>query len=526
MVDFNKYLKKNMSSNNSSNPPFEFLTGAAGTGKTYTLKQRIANAKAKGTKNYAVLTATTGIAAINLSGGTGDNVATVNSTLGYFDTQSLKDAFAARKLHRRLKELSQQARVIAIDEISMMGGEALDIIYDAVMEVNDLAEVQNRGGLGLILSGDFLQLPPVKEDFAFTAKCFKNFKVTKLDKIWRQDNRQFIDMLNAARAGDGKKVSNCLFDIPGISVRGIIDSNFDGTTIVPVNKLVDSLNKIRLDELLKDSKNVLLEFPSLRWGTQRGEWKLIPEKRTVCKNAYVMILANDAPNFSYANGSCGYVMDADILTGTVWIKLKENGVTIKVRKVTRKNYVRETPFGCVEPNKWMSKSEWIRDWKEGMIAPGTLNFLSTTVVSTSPIAPTASAAVMVDIGTATGNLTEEISEGQDATYGAMYKAYLIQLTASLRVAGKPYFDFLEEKWVIGECTYTPIRLAYASTVHKTQGLSLDAVQIEFSHAFFGEPSMCYVALSRCRTPGGLTVVGNKHLFEERTNISSEVLEWV
>lgn len=111
----------------------------------------------------------------------------------------------------------------------------------------------------------------------------------------------------------------------------------------------------------------------------------------------------------------------------------------------------------------------------------------------------------------------------------MYKNYLIDLTLQHKTKNgicKPYFDFQEEKWVVGEVTYTPVRLAYASTVYKSQGLSLDKVQIDYSHEFLGAPSQSYVALSRVRTPRGLTIVGNRKLIESRTNITSDILPWI
>ena len=471
-------------------PLLEFLTGPAGSGKTYTLRKRIEDSKLQGNgryRNYATLTATTGIAAINLSGGTGDSVVTINSELKFFDTQSLQDNFASRKLHAALKEVAKKGRNLCIDEISMQGAIALDLIVDALDEVNELQEVHNRGGLGLIVSGDFCQLPPVKEEFCFTAKNWSRFQITKLDKIWRQSDPSFLEMLNAARQGDGEKASKLIYEMPDIQIRPMVDSNFDGTTIVPVNRLVDSLNKIRLDELLR-AGNRQFEFKSFRWGRQLGEWKQIPESRTVCKGAYVMILANDSPKFTYANGSCGYVMDADIDTGAVYIKLKdskEGAEPVKVRKVTRRRYDTHTPEGYQDIEKWLGKTEWKglkgNDWSDNSMAD------------------------------------------------LMYKNYLLDLTTQHKLKSgnaKPYFDFMEEKWVVGEITYTPIRLAYASTVHKSQGLSLDRVQIDYSHAFFGEPSMSYVALSRVRTPGGLVVVGNRKLIEGRTNITSDILPWI
>jgi ATP-dependent exoDNAse (exonuclease V) alpha subunit len=492
-------------------PLLEFVTGQAGTGKSYTLRKRMEDYKERGRK-YATQTATTGIAAINLSGNSGETVTTINSELGYFDTNSLQDNFASRRLHNALKRISKKSRNLSIDEISMMDKLQLQLICDALKEVNELKEVFNRGGLGLIISGDFCQLPPVKGEFCFHADCWKEFEITKLTKVWRQSDVKFLEMLNAARCGDGKKAADMVGEIQGIQLTDIIDSHFDGTTILPLNKYVDSFNKVRLDELIRQGKKVFT-FKSFRWGRQYSEWKSIPEERVVCKDAYVMILANDAPQFSYANGSCGYVTDAIIDQGHVYVKLiSGNQQVVKVRKVTRKYTQKEVPEGCEPVADWLSRKEWEEKQK------GQENIIENIIdaAEVNAIGP------ITTEDNGTYEYPEEISD-------ILYKSYLASLTEqSIIKAGpcKPYFDYIEEKWVIGAITYTPIRLAYASTVHKSQGLSLDKVQIDYSNAFFGEPSMSYVALSRCRTPEGLTIVGSKRLIEERTNITSEILEWL
>ena len=73
---------------------------------------------------------------------------------------------------------------------------------------------------------------------------------------------------------------------------------------------------------------------------------------------------------------------------------------------------------------------------------------------------------------------------------------------------------------------SPLRLAYATTVHKSQGLSLDAIQLDLGSDFLASPSMMYVALSRCRTPGGLVLVGSPEQVVTKTNVDPRVLEWL
>jgi len=95
----------------------------------------------------------------------------------------------------------------------------------------------------------------------------------------------------------------------------------------------------------------------------------------------------------------------------------------------------------------------------------------------------------------------------------------------LRAAG--HEDRIEERWEIaGEITYMPLRIAYASTVHKSQGLSLDKVQVNVRDAFFKSPGMMYVALSRSRTAAGLRLVGSRAAIIERCTTDPRLKAWL
>jgi ATP-dependent exoDNAse (exonuclease V) alpha subunit len=83
-------------------------------------------------------------------------------------------------------------------------------------------------------------------------------------------------------------------------------------------------------------------------------------------------------------------------------------------------------------------------------------------------------------------------------------------------------ELTKAKGVVGSVEYLPLRLAYASTIHKSQGLTLDNVQIDFRDRFFGNPGMMYVALSRCRTPEGLRLVGSEEMMIKRTVVNQKV----
>jgi ATP-dependent exoDNAse (exonuclease V) alpha subunit len=76
--------------------------------------------------------------------------------------------------------------------------------------------------------------------------------------------------------------------------------------------------------------------------------------------------------------------------------------------------------------------------------------------------------------------------------------------------------------ITGTIEYMPLRLAYSSTVHKSQGLTLDKVQIDFRDRFFGNPGSMYVALSRCKTPEGLRLVGSEDMMIKRTVLNEKV----
>ena len=416
-------------------PRCRFITGAAGTGKTYQVRELIRNDPREG-----VLCATTGIAGVNLG------TVTINSLLRYFDTESLVNAFVSGRLVTRLAKLAQSYRNLYVDEVSMMPAEQLDTLYEAVRQANQrkvVVKSKNPDGMGLVLVGDLCQLPPIKARWLFEAECWSEFDsgTERLEKNWRQGDGDFLAAINCLRAGDGVGGAELLRST-ATEFSSALDLHFPGTTIMAKNDEVDRFNwqalqRVRGEKFVVNSK---------RWHVARppGEWAHIPPKLELKVGAYVMILANDTKEFTYANGDCGLIVGKD--ARAVQVRLARNDSVVDVGAITR-------PVHTVDPDECGG-------------------------IATQP------------------------------------------------TWGQPYFDEQAEKYVIGAVQYLPLRLAWASTVHKSQGLTLDRVQLDLRNFFFSSPAMTYVAVSRCRTPEGLRIVGDERLLASRCKIDPRVSRWI
>jgi hypothetical protein len=457
-------------SEGTDRPPCEVVIGPAGSGKTTLIQERI-KADPKG----ILLAATTGIAAVNL----GDNVATIHSTLGFFDYESLADSYTNGGLRRRLIEISRKDNVhtLVIDEMSMMEARMVDLIWLANME---LPGVGVRP-LKFVLVGDFRQLAPVPDKgdphsgkWAFEADCWEeNFgqNITKLSRIWRQNDENFLAALSYARAGHGPGAAHYL-QKAGVEFIPRAMQDFEGSSLEATNDEVDRVNNLALMKL----PGAPFNLSAVRWihgelmGRQPGEWKHIPAQMPMKLGAYVMILANNwgskgdgigvgsTNNDTYANGDCGWLTGWDDTLQSFIIKLKRTGQEVAVPLLTRNIYRKDAPAEWAD----RSRKEWPR-FKPSIIEPP---------------------------------------------------------------YGKAWYNEENEKWCLGAIRRFPIRLAWATTIHKSQGLSLDNVQINLRHNFLKRPAMVYVALSRARTPQGLRLIGRPEDIVGKCNGDTRCDKWI
>lgn len=430
--------------------PCENISGKAGVGKTYGIMRAV-----EGDPSYGLLSSTTGISAVNLG------AITIHSTLRYADTASLRDAYLSGRLTRRLHEIALEKRRLIIDEKSMADAAQLDMWYRGVEDANRYKDVIEP--LGITLVGDFGQLPPVNAEWAFTADCWHHFadNTTRLDKVWRQDNGPFLDALNLAREGRGRDAADVLL-AAGARFHTAANSEFDGTTILPENKMVNRYNEMALDRLPGKRFTVTAR----RWGQQRAEWKKKFKKRQSDPDewgiwpsmdfkigAWVTIKSN-ARDFSVVNGDCGHVVDRD--EDSINVHLVRTDKIVSIERLVRGVEVRDRP----------------EDWP-----------------SNAPRIPKAE-----DDGS----------------------VYIDRL----------HFRGGARRYVLGQIEYFPLSLAYASTVHRSQGLTLDRVQVDFRGWFFGKPAMLYTSLSRARTLDGLRLVGMREIFAKHCTVDPKVKEWL
>lgn len=373
-----------------------FLTGAAGSGKTWLLNTYIKHLRSHGVG--VAVTASTGIAATHLSG------RTVHSWSGIGVRDVLTDADLEKLLrNKRLRRNYARTKVLIIDEISMLHPHQLDMVERLARLM--LETGQPFGGLQVVLCGDFFQLPPVSRNGSGTAKQFAcessawesgAFRVCYLHEQHRQGDDPLLAILNDIRGGTAGEQTK-------IPLRTRYKREPAGgarpTRLYARNINVDAINDRQLAQLDGREKSFQMEsrgFPALVEGLKKS--CLAPEVLRLKKGAEVMFVKN-AVDGSYVNGTRGTVTGFDGDTGWPIVRTFDDDL------------ITAAPA----------------DWQ------------------------------------------------------------------------------LEENGVVhATISQVPLRLAWAITIHKSQGMTLDAAEIDLGDAF--EPGMGYVALSRVRRLDGLKLM--------------------
>jgi len=433
-----------------------FLTGPAGSGKTFVLNEYI-----KYLKDHEVdvgVTASTGIAASHMGG------MTIHAWTGL----GVRDALTARDLDDLedkpyLWKRFEKAKVLIIDEISMLHHFRLDLVELLCRKFKRSSEP--FGGLQVILCGDFFQLPPIvrnggrmisaeseraielgeslfslpdtevfpdsgnsfsdstchstfdirhspKTAFAYNSPAWKKLspKICYLEEQHRQSDKVYLKVLNAIRSG---MISD--------DIRAHLNSRKDKT------------HELGIEPTKLYSHNVNVDVENDR------ELEKLPGQ-----------------TFEYGMGTRGRPALADTLKRSCLAP-----ELLRLKKGARVMFV---------------KNNYELDFVNGTL--GVVEFCD-------------SSSIAVRIGN--GRRIEVPMAGWEIEEDGKVKAEIMQY---------------------------PLRLAWAITVHKSQGMSLDAAEVDLSRSF--EPGMGYVALSRVRSLAGLSLLG---LNEMALKVHPEVLDF-
>lgn len=402
-----------------------YLAGKAGTGKTTFLKYL-----KKVTHKRMVVLAPTGVAAINASGETIHSFFHIRPSVyipedplrtadGELDEISMKSIFKHLKYSKSKVELIRNLEAIAIDEVSMVRCDIMDVIDKILRLYRD--STKPFGGVQMILVGDAYQLPPIvkKEEqeilkssydgiFFFDSKVMEQIInnnqliYVELQKVYRQNDSKFIELLDRVRVNDMQDKDFALFDSK-INKDKFINENKSHIILTTTNVKVNYINEKRLAALPTQSKI----YNAVVTGTFAEKERPTDIALELKVGAQIIFIRNDKEN-RYYNGKLGVVKHL----GEKFLLIEtetNNGEKIDV---------------TVHPETWKSVSyKW--------------------------------------------NKTENVIEEE----------------------------------ILGTFMQLPVRLAWAITVHKSQGMSFDRVMADLGNSF--ETGQVYVALSRCRSLEGL-----------------------
>ncbi len=287
-----------------------FLTGAGGTGKSSLIKMFMKN---YARTRYIAVTSTTGTSALLLNG------TTVHSYLGIGCGNSsieiiVQKIFSWSWLRKRWLSLE----CLFIDEISMLDPD----LFDKIEEVARIVRNSKKpfGGIQLVVSGDFCQLPCVGTDrFCFEAKSWNKCieHTVYLTEIIRQNNPIFQEVLNSVRMGDiTEQVREVLDSRIGVELHNTF--GIKPTKLYSKNIDVDRVNNEELDKLAEDGRQFYeyeMEF-HVYAGVSNKEAVIEKYKKScnapltlqICKGSQVMLLKNLDMENGLANGSRGVVI--------------------------------------------------------------------------------------------------------------------------------------------------------------------------------------------------------------------------
>ena len=292
-----------------SKHPYFFLTGSAGTGKSFMINQIITFLTNQNIKY--LLMAPTGVAARNIDGQTIHSALHIRNTQNYFETLSFYDS-------QQKQELSQ-IKAIIIDEISMVPANLLSFISSLFAKINKVPVP--FGGIQTLLIGDLAQLPPINGQQVFYAPEWQEFFPLFLTTSHRQQSDQlFYNILQEVRLGNISLQTKKLIEEKVASYHQKNSASINTTHILGFRDEADSINNLicgflpifkdnsseSLISVADDYVNHIQCIPK-EYDKQFRYYTNLPSELIIREGARVMFLTNKLFSKELCNGSIGII---------------------------------------------------------------------------------------------------------------------------------------------------------------------------------------------------------------------------
>lgn len=446
-----------------------FYTGSAGTGKSVILRTLIDRLSSLYGREAVAVTASTGLAAATIGG------TTIHRWCGIgLGNQSVDHLVKHIKKQRQTFSTWRFTKVLIIDEISMLDGRILDRIEMLARRLrqND----RPFGGIQLVLTGDFFQLPPVSKDgivFSFESKMWENCiqKTILLTKVFRQRDGSLVDILNTIRYGE--PTPELMQNIAKLKREVHYSDGIEPTELYATRKEVEFSNGRQLQTLPGEPK----VFKSLDVGPPElvsllDSMTRVEKFLTLKVDAQVMMIRNK-PDSELVNGTLGKILFF---------------TTERLERIMRKFY-QTIDDELIKDMRLVSQA--IANHTVHQDAQFHQAFLSRPRSRHGPLQSL--------VAQATTTLVSQEPVYPFVRYTTGPNRYHYELTLP-----EPFVvDLPAEKTAI-ERTQLPITLCWALSIHKAQGQTIPRLRVDLRRIF--EAGQVYVALSRAVSMDNLQVL--------------------
>ena len=425
-----------------------FLTGSAGSGKTYTLNQYINYLRAR--RVPVAVTASTGIAATHMNG------TTIHSWSGIGIKDELSDRDLTNLSRKQfLADRLKDTAVLIIDEISMLHAKQLNLVNQVLKHVRKNGAA--FGGIQVVVAGDFFQLPPIgskgesnREKFAFMSEAWLDakFHICYLSEQHRQVSEA---------ANGGLDLDDILNQIRRQEVTfeaiAALEATFDQN--VDINRTRLYTHNLNVNKI-NDKELAALEGETMRFeATATGDSKLVETLKKTVRTQDDLVLKVGAKVMFIKNNS-----ELGVSNGTMGELIGFAAVKIDDSKDTSDDLIEDTAQDAIAKN---TKNKAKKD--------------------------------------------KESKEKPKDKKPTTQKMPVVRLNSGREVIAEPEEWIIEDETgdVLASYLQVPLCLAWAITIHKSQGMTLEAAEIDLSRTF--ELGQGYVALSRLKSLAGLQLLG-------------------